>query len=284
MTEPLFLDLWGKLDRANNHFGNLVGDIRAYVESGKYRVELERQPDTGDQVVRLRVEEMPPVKRWSIRAGEITYQVRSALDHSIERLTLNHRRTPLDGTQFPIFTYRDSVASGGRIKGFHDRAKKGKNKGIPIQGSGLYMIRGVDPVIGNVVETMQPYHRGNDVPNHPLWMLGKLSNIDKHRALAVVVMVVISGSIELVPAMKQVGPNQWMSTGPISASIEGRVPFEPDAELARASGDAQMNYNAALDVAFGQGGPAADRNILEILADFLRCGVGIIRTFEALTT
>ncbi len=43
------------------------------------------------------------------------------------------------------------------------------------------MIRGVDPSAHAVIESVQPYKRGDDFRSHPLWVLHELSNLDKHR-------------------------------------------------------------------------------------------------------
>lgn len=275
MSKP-FVDLWGKLDRAHFNTGKLVADVTSYMEGNFFRGEFENDPDTGDKVVRLRVDKMPPADRWAIRSGEIVYHLRSGLDHAIEQLTIEHKGFPLDGTQFPIFTY---PTTNGRVAGFHDITKKGE----PERRSGLYMIRGVRSDIQTFIETMQPYHRGNDLPTHPLWVLSKLSNIDKHRTLPVVVAVIASTQLTVFPRLRQVSPTRWIDEETHSIRIgESRGAFEPDAELARASGDVGMECKATIEVTFGQGGPAGGRKVVEVLLECLASVIGIVRTLESL--
>ena len=45
---------------------------------------------------------------------------------------------------------------------------------------------GIPDAVAALIETLQPYHtreKGRDYTRHPLWVLNKLDNIDKHRRL-----------------------------------------------------------------------------------------------------
>lgn len=61
--------------------------------------------------------------------------------------------------------------------------------GYPDQVERLKRIDGLHDEAAALVDRLQPYHarqRGEDHTTHPLWILDKLENIDKHRRLAVV--------------------------------------------------------------------------------------------------
>jgi hypothetical protein len=72
---------------------------------------------------------------------------------------------PTDQTQFPIF--RDQSA-------FRDTRRGGR------------MLRGVNPLIKQVIECYQPYSDVYSYERELLWELSRLNNIDKHRHLHVV--------------------------------------------------------------------------------------------------
>jgi hypothetical protein len=41
------------------------------------------------------------------------------------------------------------------------------------------------PVVASVLDTLQPYHRGNAFRDDPLWKLNELWNLDKHRTIPI---------------------------------------------------------------------------------------------------
>jgi hypothetical protein len=52
----------------------------------------------------------------------------------------------------------------------------------------LKRLDGIPDTVATLIETLQPYHtreKGLDHTLHPLWVLDKLDNIDKHRRLAI---------------------------------------------------------------------------------------------------
>jgi len=72
-------------------------------------------------------------------------------------------------TGFPILSDTDKKGRFGR----------GSHKWI----SAKPKVVGIDPDAQAVIESLQPYHRGNAYDTDPLWRLSELNNIDKHRVL-----------------------------------------------------------------------------------------------------
>jgi hypothetical protein len=81
-----------------------------------------------------------------------------------------HRR----GTQFPIFTNRDSYMKPGR-SGTVQRDK---------------MLKGVASRHRSVIDDVQPYQRGGQAENDPLAVLSTVSNRDKHNGIYTAVAAV----------------------------------------------------------------------------------------------
>lgn len=176
MTDPL-VGPRAKVTRAWEHLRQLEAEVGAFMasfEQGKtYDVVTEIQDEPRKEIRRLRVLTPIPAERWGVLVGDVVHNARSALEHLIEIATVVHYGSPLPRTEFPVFT--DAVAFA-----------RTKRNGEPAPGSGVFAIRGVSPQVRTVVERLQPYQRGNDYANSPLWVLHELWNMDKHRLVPVV--------------------------------------------------------------------------------------------------
>lgn len=162
-----------KLHRAIAHIANLEREIRAFTERKPYTLRRQEEPSAGGLEVKLFAVDSgigdPPV---SIRllAGEVIYQLRSALDHLIHQLViLNGQAVKLHNSrshQFPIFETRE---------GYVKRAPR--------------MIDGVSKAVAQMVEDAQPYKRLPNAPKqHSLWRVQDLNNTDKHRLIPITVV------------------------------------------------------------------------------------------------
>ena len=156
-----------KISRARECLQSLEKDIAAFCEYHRRRLvfEIEQELVTiiGDNVPGLSID-------YSIRVGEIAYNLRSALDHLVWQLVIDNGCSPSRRNEFPIYDNNSE---------YEERAK-GKLKGIH---SDHY----------EVIETFQPYHGPRGVGAH-LWMLRSICNIDKHRHLNVVALHSISNA------------------------------------------------------------------------------------------
>lgn len=158
---------WLKQRRALTHLGRIKAETENFYKATPPPFELAEvlNPTTGSYRLLL-VKVTPAKKEWSLLIGELIHNLRSSLDHMIWQLAIGNGKTPdpfplprgskWRNLQFPIFLSKPEFDKNTwRIEwALSDKAMR-------------------------FVERVQPF----DAPNHPLWWLGELSNIDKHRTL-----------------------------------------------------------------------------------------------------
>jgi hypothetical protein len=172
----------------------------------------------------------------------------------------------IESSEFPIFGDEDSKGTTGVGSARFNRLDKASS---PVRGSGIYKIRGMDPLAQAEIEKLQPYHRGNGYKAHPLWLLHDLDRISKHRLLHVAVAS-FSGFL-LDPAKiynAKIGPGfieslsgvvttdtpvARMMLKPIIKNLEVRVDVQPP-----------------LKIAFAPVGGAQSTAVVETLADIYK--------------
>jgi hypothetical protein len=164
-----------KIARAKTHLKTIKRWIAEYAASRPYDLTKTK----GKQSKRLRIFRAPS-PNISILAGEMLYQMRSALDHLafglVERnakgisLPPNWERR----CEFPIFIDIPRVG----------------NPPVPYTPPLPYAqfskaLPGISMAAFTFIESLQPYYRSQAI-NTTLLFLGNLSNIDKHRYLNIV--------------------------------------------------------------------------------------------------
>lgn len=262
-TDPLFA-CRAKVLRAQEELERLGAEVdqfsSGFREGEAYSVTRDIDPQTRQEVHRFHVLNPIPKVSWGIEVGIITYLSRSALDNLIELLTIKHTGKPLTRSEFPIFENR---ADFWRIG----------NGQLPAPRSGQYKIRGIAPAAAKRVEELQPYKATNQLSDSILWVLHGLSNLDKHRAPAVVGLVGAVVGMQFRP-----GPPRVASTA------LGRLPFDEGTEFARfdppLDGEPSMQVDAkfSLDIAF-DGGPGDRREVTPALHEILRETAAILDDF-----
>lgn len=166
MSHPLGAS-WLKNRRGLFHLKRLDEEVKSFFKTEPYATTAVYNPDTG--VYRLILDRVTPApSEWSLFVGDCLQNLRSSLDYLVWQLTVANGNAPppfplpkksqWKRLQFPI--YLDQ-------KEFSDHA-------VPQH------LWGVSDKARRFIERVQPF--GN--PDHPLWLLGELSNIDKHRTLA----------------------------------------------------------------------------------------------------
>ncbi len=147
-----------KIGRACESLGFLESDIRGFCEDRRLQLALEIQQEAPV------IDSDPPelLIDYSIRAGEIAYNLRSALDHIVWQLVSGNRMKPNHQNAFPIFLEKDEYLEAVKSK-----------------------LRGVSPRHRELIDRVQPYRSNNGV-GADLWMLHSVCNIDKHRHINVV--------------------------------------------------------------------------------------------------
>lgn len=152
-----------KLERAYELLQEFNREWTAFLAREPYGAVSEIDAETGQEVLRLKVNERPPV-RLSVLMGDFVQNLRSSLDHLVRALALSDSKTPRPDnyTEFPIFDTRNNNAIRKRIRCLPTTAR-------------------------DAIERMQPYHAGEQRHQHPLWVLYRLANIDKHKQLPLVI-------------------------------------------------------------------------------------------------
>jgi hypothetical protein len=156
-----------KFARAYHHFKMMGPEINRWVESDPYTISDEIDPNSGDNVVSAQLVGAPPPIIAQM-LGDCLHNFRATLDHLVHALALKNKSTLTDAeateTAFPIFQ---------TCPGFKSR--------------GMGKIKHVSGEAQAIIKGLQPYHAGDKATSHPLWVLEKLENIDKHRRLLITV-------------------------------------------------------------------------------------------------
>lgn len=151
-----------RIERANAHLQDLEGQLDAY-EPNSYEVSAYEDANRALYAVLLKLRRPPPAI-CGLLVGDAIHNLRSCLDNLIWQLsTLNPnfpKKGPSTEINFPIFKTRND-------RDFNSRLKFLPEKAIPI------------------VDSLQPYHIGDDAKFHPLLILNRLANADKHNTIQV---------------------------------------------------------------------------------------------------
>jgi hypothetical protein len=159
-----------KLGRAETHLAHLDSLLKDALHPDLYTFEIKYDAESGEH--RYCVKNLPAIATdWRLIAGEILFNLRSALDHLACQLVVLDGKKIGQHTQFPI----------------HKAPRYVKDKLVAVN---LNPPVG-DPKILKALHESQPYVGPSGEPmniaRHPLWQLRVLNNIDKHRLLLGVV-------------------------------------------------------------------------------------------------
>lgn len=145
---PLF-----KIDRAKEHLDALNAEVTSFSASQPYRIHVEKDPQDGSDIFYPYLREPFPFM-WGMLIGEIAHALRSALDNIAWAVAVKRDRF----TSFPI-----SIKDKADITTSLERLSK--------------------DVWGDI-DAVQPYTRPyGEQRSHPLWLLSRINNIDKHRTI-----------------------------------------------------------------------------------------------------
>jgi hypothetical protein len=160
-----------KLERAEEHLDTLDARIGEYLVGKPYTSIREYDPQHDTRPAGIRITKQPPTS-LALVIGDYLHNLRSGLDHLAWQLVIASGGQPSTRTEFPI--YKDSAV--------YQRGT-----------GGVVIYPFLAPDVGTFIESLQPYHRGEDAVLHPLWVLHELSNIDKHRTLHIASMWISRG-------------------------------------------------------------------------------------------
>jgi hypothetical protein len=227
------------MERASEHAKDLKAEIKAFLETDPYELVHEFDPDAFPDgppgtlrrrgIHLYRVNAAPVPDRISILAGDVLKDLRSALDYVAWQLALAVSDDPPATTAFPIFA--------------SEKAYKRDRKRY---------IGGIDQAIHADFEAVQPYHAGDEATKHPLWVLHRMANDDKHRVPHIVASLPTGIGFERPPGLDLF---VQVKIGPVD---EGEDPVATAGIIRGAPADKEPNLLATFDVAFGKDTPAVE--------------------------
>jgi hypothetical protein len=223
-----------KLERARHHLEALHDSIRAYTETDTHNFIHEIDPETGDQIVRIRILREPDNPGWGLIIGDFAHNLRSALDHLVWQLVILSGNEPSRANQFPIaHCPADYWLSKGRKASMRDR-----------------MLKGVAAPHRAMIDFVQPY-MGEDPKETTLAHLHWLSNVDKHQ-------VIHGGIVRVVEPTEELFDYRVSGAGGFADMSVETGPLEDGAEVARINmwatkPDAQVEMDASFPVYIGFG-------------------------------
>jgi hypothetical protein len=144
-----------KIGRAKSHIQNLQTAIEAFNASHPYQLTHEIDPNTGENVYRIRVDKDIP-DNWSALIGDAVHNLRTVLDYLVCDLVRGDVDVDAWDKGFPI----------------KERAKR-------FNSGAVSKIRGVGPKAERLILRLKACERWN----MPMWCLHWLDIVDKHNAI-----------------------------------------------------------------------------------------------------
>ena len=149
-----------KTMRAEEHLKRLQKEVSMFLESDP--ITITEQDDAEKGVHIRRFEAIIP-QEIPLLAGELAYNLRSGLSQLAWQLALLSGREPTRDTDFPIHIDRSERS---------EKRFRRVTRDIPCEAI-------------ETIKSLQPYNRGDDFREHPIWGLSMLCNLDKHATLPV---------------------------------------------------------------------------------------------------
>ena len=147
-----------KAQRAEDEIERLAKDIVDSCEAQRSLFSEELRPDIGDKIWVFRGETPIVPIEYSVRLGEVIYNLRSALDQLVWQLVHANYKAPGRHNEFPILDDKSRF----------NEAVKSKLKGVSQESS-------------DKIKEMQPFCENDEWS--ALKTLHSLCNIDKHRSV-----------------------------------------------------------------------------------------------------
>ena len=97
-----FKGVHAKINRASDQINSLKADMDRFCEKIRRSIVHEVHKEANEQVWVFRGATPNVPIEWSVRLGEIFYNLRSALDHLVWQLVLANGQTPRRHHAFPI--------------------------------------------------------------------------------------------------------------------------------------------------------------------------------------
>lgn len=259
-----FLVCVQRIVRSHKHLNSLDKAISAFNKGEMHKIAAEFDAESGYHIHRILVVRPLPTSWWGIIIGDIVHQAHAALDNLIELLNIREKGKPTRSTQFPVYHDRDEYLYGRR-----------RRSGVQTMGS-------VGAEAAALIESLQPYHRGNQYQSDPLWILHSFWNMDKHRQPPLIVAGL--QTLNIVPRFRAVSGTATVGRREIIAPPT--FPFVDGTEIARIRIEASPNTEVevkhiiALNVTFGQGSPAVGREVYPTLVECVKYAGDVLMKFK----
>lgn len=239
-----------KMAGANRQVDWVFEEIDRFLEGEAYSIEKYLDTKTGELVYRGRILKKPRPE-WSIAISECLHLYNSVLDNMAWIVASPNGETPPKGTGFPI---RPSKAAYRKLWSHH---------------GGYYMVRGMPVRAQAIIENAQPYQRGKAFAGHPLWVLRRLANMDKHEAVHLAASSIPEIETEVLQAEGFKLPSMTEFTGPFEDGAEIFRMGLPELVSPGETTDAKMkmNFNFAFGVALPKDGPGNGRDVRTVLEE-----------------
>jgi hypothetical protein len=151
-----------KAERAGVHLKEFEAMADNFINEHSHIYSRKLNPQNLDNYIYEFPPYPPPPMDLAVVLGDVTHNLRSALDHIAWQLALLHTAEPIPATAFPILLDTSSKNV--------DRWKT--------------LTKDILPDAKRVIEAVQPYHRGDAAKYDGLWIPHLLWNEDKHRFVA----------------------------------------------------------------------------------------------------
>lgn len=165
---------WRRLNRALDQIEALDRSIKTWLDSDAYRIVKEHDASTRRTAYVARIAQQPD--DWPDLVGEAVHSMRSALDRLAFVLNAKGYADAHKGASIPPEREADSTFPiFGNVN----------QRGMPMDGEAAFKSgtghRLMPAEAISLIESLQPYKRGQDFARDPLWAIHELGRIDRHR-------------------------------------------------------------------------------------------------------
>jgi hypothetical protein len=232
-----------KIERANQHILDLNATLSAFVSTDFYSLRVEKDPKTGDHVLKFGTTRPLP-ERIPLIIGDALHNLRAALDFVASEL-VRRANGPMKHIKFPVRETREEMEAalrGGEIRVSHP------------------------DVITCILNEIKPYKGGNDA----LCALHDMDIADKHLLLIPVLSVTALTHVDA-----RVGSNVFKGCAftVIGGGEHAILEMPKEYEL-------QCQGQPMFAVVFGQGQPLQGQPVAPTLHQLAQLVSGIVETIE----
>ncbi len=231
-----------RYQRALDHFDTFHKTFEWFRESHPCKLAVNPQSEHPGGLIYVKGIDAAPLQ-LSVMLGDALQNLRQSLDHIVWELSIG--ATDNSRTEFFI----------------SDNAKLFRTRGMG-------RIARVTDDAKAFIDAVQPYYRGDFTDKahaEPLWILDRLGNVDKHRAIHLLMVKPHGTSIRFITPERV---EYWDLTPPNIKLEPGAVVGAVTQEQldAISKGEVNMNFTMELEIAFADG-PAKDRLVREVWAE-----------------